>query len=88
MSRIKSLFLAVLLCLSPLVYAGPVDINTADAATLDKEIKGVGPALAKAIVDYRGKNGPFKSVDDLAKVKGVGPKLIANNKDKLTASTK
>jgi len=54
-----------------------VDINTADEAALDA-IKGVGPAKAKAIVEERKKNGPFKSLDDVsARVKGIGEKTVA-----------
>ena len=54
-----------------------VDINSADAAGLDA-IKGVGPAKAKAIVEERKKNGPFKSLDDVAtRVKGIGDKTVA-----------
>ena len=52
-----------------------VDLNTATAAELDA-LKGVGPAKAKAIIDYREKNGPFKSVDELDKVKGFGIKTV------------
>src|SRR5690606_38367126 len=48
-----------------------VDINTATAAQLES-VNGIGPKKAAAIVDYRKKNGPFKSVDDLANVKGLG----------------
>ena len=65
--------------------AGTVDINTADAATLDKNLKGIGPRTAAAIVDYRSKNGPFKSVDELANVKGVGAATIEKNRARLTA---
>jgi competence ComEA-like helix-hairpin-helix protein len=54
-----------------------VDINSANEAELDK-IKGVGPAKAKAIADERKKNGPFKSLDDVAaRVKGIGDKTVA-----------
>ena len=54
-----------------------VDINSADESALDA-IKGVGPAKAKAIIDERKKNGPFKSLDDVAaRVKGIGDKTVA-----------
>jgi competence protein ComEA len=55
-----------------------IDINTASEAELDK-IKGVGPAKAKAIADERKKNGPFKSLEDVAnRVKGIGDKTVAD----------
>lgn len=52
-----------------------VDINSASEADLQK-LNGIGPVKAKAIVDYRAKNGPFKTVDDLEKVKGIGPGIV------------
>jgi competence protein ComEA len=61
-------------------HAEPVNINTADATTLAKALTGVGPAKAKAIVSYRDKNGPFKSVDQLALVEGITQKLIDKNR--------
>jgi competence protein ComEA len=61
-------------------WAGPVDINTADAATIAKELKGIGLSRAQAIVDYREKNGAFKSIDDLRKIKGVGDKTLELNR--------
>ena len=52
-----------------------VDVNTATEAQLEG-LKGIGPAKAKTIIEYRTKNGPFKSVDDLEKVKGIGKKTL------------
>jgi competence protein ComEA len=60
-------------------WAGPVNINTADAKTLAKELDGIGPAKAQAIVEYRQKNGAFKSAEDLLKVEGIGPALLDQN---------
>lgn len=72
--------LAAMLLLAPVVHAEPVNINTADAAALAKALNGVGPAKARAIVAYRDKNGPFKSVDQLALVEGITQKLIDKNR--------
>jgi competence protein ComEA len=73
--------LAAMVLLSPLVVlAEPVNINTADASALAKALNGVGPAKAKAIVSYREKNGPFKSVDQLSMVEGISQKLIEKNR--------
>ena len=69
-----------MLLLSQLVQAEPVNINTADATALAKALNGIGPAKAKAIVSYRDKNGPFKSVDQLAMVEGITQKLIDKNR--------
>jgi competence protein ComEA len=77
-------FKCLLAAVIALTFAVPamaaVDINKADAVTIAKELKGVGPAKAKAIVEYRTKNGSFKSVDDLLKVKGVGEHLLQQNR--------
>src|SRR5689334_24361534 len=73
--------LAAMLVLSPfVVHAEPVNINTADATALAKALNGIGPSKAKAIVSYRDKNGPFKSVDQLAMVEGITQKLIDKNR--------
>ena len=69
--------------LAPMAVAGPVDVNSADAKTLARELQGVGMSKAEAIVSYREKNGPFKTAEDLAKVKGLGKKLIEQNKANL-----
>ena len=82
---IKKFILAFSLLVPTWVFAAsPVDINTADAAALAEVIKGVGPAKAQAIVAYREKHGPFKSVEDLTLVSGIGTKTIENNRDNLT----
>ncbi|MBV8680623.1 MAG: helix-hairpin-helix domain-containing protein [Aquitalea sp.] len=52
-----------------------VNINTATQQQLES-LNGIGPVKAKAILDYRTKNGPFKSVDDLKKVSGIGDKTL------------
>lgn len=75
--RIFVTFLA--LTLSAFVYASPVNINTADAPTLSKNIKGIGMKKAQSIIDYREKNGKFNKVEDLMKVKGIGVKLLEKN---------
>lgn len=62
------------------VAAGPVNINTADEATLAKELNGVGPAKAAAIVKDRKEKGPFKNPEDLGRVEGIGDALIEQNK--------
>ncbi len=78
------LLLSAALAFSLPVFAGPVDVNTADAKTLDANLVGVGPKVAEAIVAYRTKHGPFKSVDELKKVKGVGSKTLEKNRESLT----
>lgn len=63
--------------------ASLININTADEVELDK-LPGIGPAIAKRIVDYRRAHGQFKRVDDLTKVSGIGPKTLAKFKDNIT----
>ena len=60
--------------------AGPVDINTADAATISAELQGVGMSKAQAIVEYRQTHGPFKSYKDLTMVKGIGVRTVEINR--------
>ncbi len=60
--------------------AGPINLNAADAVTLARELKGIGLTRAQAIVDYRAKHGPFKSVEELSLVKGIGQKAIERNR--------
>ena len=82
LSRIIGSF--VVAALVPIwAWAGPVNINTADAKTLARELDGIGPAKAQAIVDYRQKNGTFKTADDLLKVEGIGAKVLEQNRDNI-----
>lgn len=68
------------LLLQPVFAAQTVNINTADAAQLASALSGVGEKKVQLIVAWRKENGSFKSLDDLAKIKGFGPKLIERNK--------
>jgi competence protein ComEA len=61
-------------------WAGPVNVNTADASTIARELDGIGPAKAAAIVEYRQKNGPFRAAEDLLKVEGIGQKVLDQNR--------
>ncbi|MEJ5209243.1 ComEA family DNA-binding protein [Denitratimonas sp. CY0512] len=79
---LKSLLLSLMLSFSAFA-AGPVNINTADAPTLAAGLHGVGQAKAQAIVDYRQANGPFKSADQLASVKGIGLATVEKNRDRI-----
>ncbi|QTQ32239.1 ComEA-related competence protein [Aromatoleum bremense] len=83
---LRSLLFA--LALSPLVALAeaPVDVNTADAAALET-VKGIGPARAKAIIEYRKANGAFASVDDLTKVPGIGDKSVTQLREQLTVGS-
>lgn len=58
-----------------------VNINTADAATLDRVLVNVGPAKAEAIVTYRKAHGPFRSAEQLAQVQGIGLKTVEKNRE-------
>lgn len=91
---LHSLLLSLALAASGVAAAAPiaappsaaverVNINTADVATLDRVLVNVGPAKAQAIVDYRKVNGPFRSIDQLALVKGIGLKTIERNRDRI-----
>lgn len=63
--------------------AGVVNLNTADVTALET-IKGLGATKAQAIVTYRQQHGNFASVADVAKVPGIGPKMLVKIQDELT----
>lgn len=79
---LKSLLLSLALSFAAFA-ASPVNINSADATALASSLHGVGPAKAQAIVDYRQAHGPFKSVDQLASVKGIGAATVEKNRDRI-----
>ena len=85
MQNRKRGFLSILagLMMSGLVLADAVNINRADEKTLSA-LKGIGPAKAEAIVTYRQAHGPFKSVDQLAEIKGIGPKILEKLRPQVT----
>ncbi|MBD8094276.1 helix-hairpin-helix domain-containing protein [Pseudomonas fluorescens] len=60
-----------------------VNLNTADAESLRRDLFGIGAAKAKAIIAYRDSNGPFTAVDELLEVKGIGKALLEKNRDRL-----
>ena len=79
----------ILLLLAALLFAGSalaaVNINTATKEELDA-LPGIGPVKSQAILDYRNANGPFKTPEDIMKVKGIGAKRYERLKAELTVS--
>jgi competence protein ComEA len=86
MRYITTLFISLLLLVAAQVQAGPVDINSADAAGLAAAIVGIGEKKAASIVAYREANGPFTTIEDLTRVKGIGNATIEKNRDNLTVA--
>lgn len=89
MRSIKYFIAALMLGLASVSFAAEkVNINTADAATIAENLKGIGEAKAKAIIEYRKANGGFKSVDELTAVKGIGEKTVDANRALIVLSKK
>lgn len=66
--------------------ADTVDINRAGTAEL-QSLPGIGPSLAARIIAYRDENGPFERVEQLLAVRGIGPKLLARLKDRVSVGS-
>lgn len=81
MKKLLAVIATTLLLALPAFAA--VDLNSASQTELET-VNGIGPAKAKAIIDYRNKNGKFKSVDDLGHVKGFGKKSVDKIKKDIT----
>lgn len=64
--------------------SGPVDVNRADSVQL-QTLPGVGPATAEAIISFREENGPFRTIEDLLDVPGIGPSKLAAIADSAVA---
>ena len=82
---VSLLALMLIVSFSGVGFAGDVqvDLNTSTAKEL-QQLPGIGKGLAKRIVDYRTTNGPFKSVEELMQVRGIGKKTFAKMKERLT----
>ncbi|HEV8375877.1 MAG TPA: helix-hairpin-helix domain-containing protein [Candidatus Polarisedimenticolia bacterium] len=63
-----------------------VNLNTATVDELTT-LPGIGPSYAKRIVEFREKNGPFKKVEDLLNVQGIGEKTLEKIRDRVVASS-
>ena len=87
MHHLIKLVLSLAMLVSMQVYADPVDINTADVSILAGAIDGVGEKKAATIVAYRDAHGPFNSVEELSKVKGIGAVTVDKNRHNLMVVT-
>mgnify|MGYP001823302441 FL=1 len=76
-------FMAVMSAPAVSTGSDTININTASVDELT-QLQKVGPKTAENIVAYRDVNGPFKTLDDLKNVKGVGDKILELNKDRMT----
>jgi competence protein ComEA len=71
---------------APVAAEEKVDINTADEAALAAALKGVGLRKAAAIIEYRDQHGGFRTIDELANVRGIGLNTVDQNIERLTLS--
>jgi len=77
----RPLLVLLSLTLAPLLsIADPVNVNTADADAISRELKGVGLAKAQAIIEHRVAYGAYAAPEDLLNVKGIGPAVLTDNK--------
>jgi competence protein ComEA len=86
MKSLRLLLVALLVLSAPHAGADPVDINRADAEQIAEQLQGIGPARARAIVEYRDKVGGFDSPEQLLEVAGVGPRVLEMNEGRITVS--
>ncbi|MEW4982855.1 MAG: helix-hairpin-helix domain-containing protein [Cycloclasticus sp.] len=82
------MLVASLVCLSFSMSTLAVNVNTATAEEIAKELKGIGPAKAGAIVLYREKHGAFKNLKELTKIKGIGAATVDKNRESIQLDVK
>ena len=80
-SKLGATLAACALLVSSAWAGETVDINTASTAQLAAALDGIGESKAQAIVDYRDRHGPFRHIDELVKVKGIGLNTVDRNRD-------
>jgi competence protein ComEA len=78
--KLMKKWIIFLICYSANIFAAPVNINTADAKKIADSLAGVGLKKSQAIIDYRAKNGYFKTIEELSQVSGIGAKTIEKNR--------
>ena len=83
---LPGVLLALLLATIPAVAGDTIDINNATAEEFAAAMTGVGLKKARAIVAYRDENGPFASIEDLVKVRGIGPATLDSNRERLSVT--
>ena len=77
---VRIILFLIVFSVSSISFAAPVNINQASAEQISEALNGIGPSKAAAIIEYREENGPFRSVDELTGVKGIGQKIIDKNR--------
>lgn len=89
MNSLKTLITILALSWSAVGFSqGIVNINAADADTIAENLKGIGEKKSIAIVNYRNENGMFKTVSDLALVKGISERTLEANKEFIVLTEK
>ncbi|NOX08041.1 MAG: ComEA family DNA-binding protein [Gammaproteobacteria bacterium] len=89
MRTFKLVLFSIFLFVSSWAHAlEPLDINVASVKQMMNVLNGIGPYRAAAIVAYRDSNGPFESIEDLSKVKGVGSAIMERNRARIIVKEK
>lgn len=83
---LQHFIVASLLLLSFNAHAELININQADAATLDHYLSGIGEKKAQRIIEYREENGEFASIEEIMEVSGIGEKTFEKNQERLSIS--